>query len=66
MHTFWDQVCTQVCTGKSVDHSPDIPTGAANSTARNPASESNPVNPLFPFTDRLSSVFSALDEKANS
>ena len=24
------------------------------------------VNPLFPFPDRLRSVFSALDEKANS
>jgi hypothetical protein len=24
------------------------------------------VNPLFPFPERLSSVFSALDEKANS
>jgi hypothetical protein len=24
------------------------------------------VNPLFPFPDRLSSVFSALGEKANS
>jgi len=39
---------------------------ASNAIPQNPDELITLANPLFPFPDRLRSVFSALDEKANS
>ncbi|MFN5579339.1 MAG: hypothetical protein ACK49X_06955, partial [Akkermansiaceae bacterium] len=42
-------------------------TAHGNQEECNTAPKAKPtINPLFPFPDRLSSVFSALGEKANS